>query len=281
MILDLFKIRITALVSITTAFGYLLQKGVIDSGIILPVLGIFILACASAAINHLQEKDIDILMKRTKSRPLPSGTMSVNEVIFTVIALIIAGSLVLIINGNITVLLLGYTALIWYNVIYTPLKRKSAFAVIPGSVIGSIPPVAGWVAAGGNILDSGSLLLAFFFFIWQIPHFWLLILFLNRDYMNSGLPTVLEKFSKNQLSRITFTWIVATAFSGIMFPVFGMIHNAITSYIILGAALILIIYSFALLKNEIDTPVFRKTFISVNFYILLLVLIISFDKLYT
>ena len=69
-----------------------------------------------------------------------------------------------------------YCALIWYNGIYTPLKRKTAFAVVPGSVIGAIPPMVGYVAAGGSALDPQILAFAFFMFMWQIPHFWLLIM---------------------------------------------------------------------------------------------------------
>jgi heme o synthase len=104
--------------------------------------------------------------------------------------------------------------LIWYNGIYTPLKKINPLAIIPGSLVGSIPPAVGWTAAGGNILDPQIIILSFFFFIWQIPHFWLLLLIFGKDYENAGFPTLMQIFSSDQLARITFIWIVATVVTG-------------------------------------------------------------------
>ncbi len=278
-LLDLIKIRITMLVSITTGFGYLLSRGTVDSGVIWPVIGIFLTACGSASVNHLQEIDIDNRMNRTRNRPLPSGALSRVQVIIIALTLVISGSAILYISNGLLVMALGLLALVWYNIIYTPMKRKNPFAVVPGSIIGSIPPVVGWVAGGGEFTSPASILLAFFFFIWQIPHFWLLLLFLDKDYVSSGLPTIMSRFNEVQLSRITFSWIVATALSALLFPLFNLVEGWVTVLMIIFSAGALIVYSARLLKHDTGRLAFRKAFMGINYFVLYMVIVISIDKL--
>ncbi len=71
---------------------------------------------------------------------------------------------------------LGIFTLLWYNLVYTPLKRITAFAVLPGALIGAMPPLIGWTAAGGNPLDMEIMAVAFLLFVGQMPHYWLLLL---------------------------------------------------------------------------------------------------------
>ena len=143
IILELTKVRITVLVTVTTVFGYVLAAGTISTAIILPALGIFLLACGSAVVNHYQEWKTDSLMARTRNRPIPAGKISVRDVLLLAIGLALTGSMFLYLGSGLTALLLGWLAFFWYNVVYTPLKKKSSLAVIPGSLIGAIPPVVG------------------------------------------------------------------------------------------------------------------------------------------
>lgn len=279
VLLDLIKIRITVLVSITTGFGYLLSRGTVDSNVVWPVIGIFLTACGSAAVNHLQESDIDNRMNRTRNRPLPSGALSKVQVMIIAAALVVSGSLVLYVTNGLLVMVLGLLALVWYNIIYTPMKRRNPFAVVPGSIIGSIPPVVGWVAGGGEFTSPESILLAYFFFIWQIPHFWLLLLFLDKDYVSSGLPTIMSRFNETQLSRITFAWIVATALSALLFPLFNLVEGWVTLLMIILSAGALIIYSARLLRYDTGRLAFRKAFMGINYFVLYMVIVISIDKL--
>ncbi|OYV87729.1 MAG: hypothetical protein B7Z63_01915, partial [Ignavibacteriae bacterium 37-53-5] len=146
-VLELIKIRITFFVGMSAAFGYIIAANDISSGMILPVLGIFLLSCGSAAMNHYQERDTDTLMHRTNKRPLPSGTLTPGSVLALVFAFSIAGSVLLISTGNMMALVFSLLAFLSYNGIYTPLKKITPFAVIPGSLVGSFPVVAGWAAA--------------------------------------------------------------------------------------------------------------------------------------
>lgn len=278
---DLFKIKITLLVAITTAFGYVIYEGKAELQMIFPVLGIFLLACGSAAINQIQERDIDPLMSRTKNRPLALGSLTLKWAVIIVVFIVSVATLILYLYTGWLVTVLGWAALVWYNLIYTPLKKINAFAVIPGSIIGSIPPVAGWVAAGGEITDPKILVIALFFFIWQIPHFWMLLLFLNTDYQKSGLPTIKEKFSDAQLARITFTWTFATGFTTLLFPVFGITHSVSAIILVALSSAALVIYAVQLLKTDAGKSVFRKNFAFINIFVLLIVFIISVDNLLT
>jgi len=207
--LELGKVRITFFVAISTSVGFLLYSGNINVGMILPTLGVFLLACGSSALNHYQEKDKDALMDRTKGRPIPSGRISPNGALVYAFVLIVISSLIIFYSANLTALVLGWINLIWYNIIYTPLKRINSLAVIPGSIIGALPPVIGWTAAGGYLYDPKILAVALFFFIWQIPHFWLLLMIYGKDYEKAGFPTLTKIFNNRQLSRITFIWIAA------------------------------------------------------------------------
>ena len=151
--------------------GYIAAADGIDTGVILPSIGILLLACGSAAINHYQERATDAMMSRTKNRPIPSGRISPENALAIAVFLLTIGSLILLFSGGMLALALGLLNLIWYNAIYTPLKKKNALAIIPGSLVGAIPPAVGWVSAGGSIFDPQILIIAFFFFIWPFK-FW-------------------------------------------------------------------------------------------------------------
>ncbi len=133
------------------------------------------MSCSSSALNHWQERDIDEKMPRTKNRPIPSGRISANGAFLVAVGFAVTGSVILLMTNPVVALILSWTTLFFYNAVYTPLKKVTAFAVIPGSMVGALPPMIGWGAAGGNLTSEVILLVATFFFIGQIPHFWLLL----------------------------------------------------------------------------------------------------------
>lgn len=276
---ELSKIKITIFVTVTTSFGFIAFRGSITPEIILPTLGTLLLACGSAAINHFQERRTDALMERTKDRPIPAGKISsFNALLFSII-LVVAGTVVLFAGSNLTAMLLGILNLVWYNFIYTPLKRKSALAIIPGSLVGAIPPAIGWVAAGGSLLTPQILILSFFFFIWQIPHFWLLLLVMDKDYQKAGFPTLTKIFNKNQLARITFIWIIATIVTGLLIPLFGIVHINWIIYSMFIGALFFSWKAFDLLKDSSDKNNYRFAFNNINMFVLFVISAVTIDKL--
>ena len=276
--LELGKVKITFAVALTTITGYLLGGGSFDSGLILPTLGIFLLACGSSAINHYQERERDALMERTRNRPIPSGRISPGAALAFAFIVSIAGSVLLYIGSGILAMQLGILALIWYNVIYTPLKKKSAFAVVPGAVIGAIPPLVGWVAAGGSLTDPRAMFMAFFFFIWQVPHFWLLMLKYGEEYTKAGYPSITSVYSSRQIKRITFIWILATAVSTLMLPAF----NVVESWVVMGGLLISsmwLVGQFTRLLSLKEIPFSPiRYFMKINYFVLAVIIFLSIDR---
>ena len=277
--LELAKVKITFAVALTTITGYLLAGGAFDSGLILPTIGIFLLACGSSALNHYQERDKDALMERTRNRPLPSGRAMPGFALFYAGLLAVAGSVALWLGPGLPAMQLGLLALIWYNGIYTPLKRRTAFAVIPGSVIGAIPPLVGWVSGGGSLLDPRAMILAFFFFIWQVPHFWLLMLKYGREYESAGLPSLTASYKEGQVRRMTFVWTLATAISALMLPFFGItVHLATSIGIALSA--VWLVSAFSPLLRPVNgrfRP--RPYFMKINYFVLAILVLLSVDAL--
>jgi len=143
VISELGKFKITFFVSVTTSFGYLLDSGDINYKMVLIAFAVFLMASGASAINQVQEKDSDKNMNRTKIRPIPSGEIGSVFAFSLGLFLILVGSLFLLYWGGFIPFVLGLITFVWYNFIYTPLKKYSAFAIIPGSVVGALPPVIG------------------------------------------------------------------------------------------------------------------------------------------
>jgi protoheme IX farnesyltransferase len=276
---ELTKIKITSFVALTTAFGFIAASGKINFDIVPVLLGVLLLAFGSAALNHYQERNFDAMMDRTKNRPIPSGRISSVNALLVSVLLIIFGSIVLLIGSNYLALIFGLLNLIWYNFVYTLLKRKTAFAIVPGSLVGAIPPVIGWVAAGGELFDPQILAIAFFFFVWQIPHFWLLLLVMDKDYRKAGFPTLTQIFSRDQLLRITFVWITSTAVTGFMISLFGLVTDIWISFALFLSCIWLTWKAFKLLTDTEDLTVFRLTFGYINYFALFVVFMVSINKL--
>lgn len=274
---ELNKIKITFAVAITALAGYVLASKTINGSAFWSVFGIFILACGSASYNQFQEKDGDALMIRTQKRPIPSGRINPKLVVYISIFEIIVGTYLIYFGSNISAAMLGFMAFIWYNIIYTPLKKITAFAVIPGSIIGAIPPITGWVAAGGSVFDANLLVMASFFFMSQVPHFWLLMLHYGSDYKKAHFPVINDLLSETQIKRVTFVWIVATSVN-IMFLVFsGLIVTIVFKVIIITAALSLIfVFSKLLYTSENNfKPIQYFVYLNIIFLIVIISMIID------
>lgn len=275
---ELGKVRISIPVAFTTFTGYVISRGTIDSGFILPFLGIFFLACGASALNQVQESDIDLRMQRTTLRPIPSGRISKTNAFLVSTLYFIIGSVLLAIGPGWLTLLIGLTTFVWYNGIYTPLKKVSAFAVVPGSVVGALPPIAGWVAGGGALSDPKAWIIALFFFIGQIPHFWLLLLRLGEQYTSADLPSLTTIFTIQQIKRLTFVWIAATGVAALWLPYYSVTTSAFSAGAIMLLSVLLIIRFLPLLSVKKLFSV-GKSFVLINLYYLLIMLILIVDQL--
>jgi heme o synthase len=276
--LELSKVKITFAVALTTITGYLLAGGSFDKYLVLPTVGIFLLACGASAINHFQERDQDAKMDRTRLRPIPSGRISPAGALIFALLLTVTGSYLLYTGPGMLAMELGLIALIWYNAIYTPLKKKTAFAVVPGAIIGSIPPLVGWVAARGHLGDPRAIFMAFFFFIWQVPHFWLLMLKYGDEYVKAGFPSITQHYSSRQIKNITFIWILATVVAALMLPVFDVVQSwVVMSGLFLSSVWLIAQFTGLLSANEVPFSPIRY-FMKINYFVLAVIIFLSLDR---
>ena len=277
--LELGKAKITVAVSITTVTGYLLNTTSLGFELLLTVLGIFLLASGASALNHIQEFRFDSKMDRTRNRPLPSGRISERGALGITLAYSLSGALLLWLGSGLIGLALGFLAYFWYNVIYTYMKRFTPWAVVPGSIIGSIPPVIGWVSAGGSLTDPAVLPIASFFFIWQVPHFWLLIMKYGKEYESAGFPSISGTKTDIQMGRMVFLWVLGTAVVTVIFSVSGPLSSLISKAGLWIASVWLILTFIPILKKSLSTFQPGKFFMKINYFVLMVVVFMCLDKI--
>ena len=276
--LEIIKFRITVLVTFTTGLGYILAADKISFALVYPITGIFLLACAASALNHYQERETDSLMKRTMRRPIPSGRVEPQTVLVIAGVLLFTGSAELLITTNLLTLCIGLATFLWYNAVYTPLKKKTAWAIIPGSLVGALPPIAGWTAAGGSLGDPRIFIIALYFFVWQIPHFWLLLMLYADDYRTGGFPTLNEIFTTAQLKRITFSWLVATVLIAMSIPMFGLINFGLSTVVLFLISVWMAYNSVVFLASNAEKKLIVGSFLKINYFTLLFITVLSLDK---
>jgi protoheme IX farnesyltransferase len=276
--LALCKIRVAGLSAFSTAVAYWLAAPALDVWLPVFVSGVFTLVCGSLALNQYQERGIDAAMPRTRLRPIPSGLIKPAHALTWSILLLCSGLFALMSTGNPLTCALGVLALLWYNGLYTYLKRKTAFASIPGALIGAIPPAIGWVAGGGALQDPKLTALCFFFFIWQVPHSWLLIIRYGREYEEAGLPSLTRIFSLSQLQRIIFIWMCALAVSSFFLSAIGFVHY-LPIYILFLALSAWFVWSG--IKHLLSTGAACASlpvFINTSYYLVAVLFFLSADK---
>lgn len=278
-VLELGKMRISVSVTLTGFLGYYRASGEFNEILAYTLFGILFMSMGSGTFNHVQERKTDSLMKRTAGRPLPAGRISLRGAFISGVLLSTAGFVLLMLTGSALAAGIGIFTLLWYNLVYTPLKKITPFAVFPGALIGALPPLIGWTAAGGALMEKEIILISFFLFIGQMPHYWLLMMKFGDEFKGAGLAVITEIFSKTKLSNISFVWIFATAVSVMIFPVAGIMHSNLIAFIMVAMVVPFIIRMYLLSSNEKLFLNWRKAFTTVNlFYLLMLVLLIA-DKL--
>jgi heme o synthase len=264
--LALTKINISLPVTLSAFTGFVLYEGQIDLTTLYCCLGVLLLSSASSIINHLQEQHRDALMPRTRLRPIPAGRVRKETATIVVVLLSLIAGQLLYKTGWIPASL-GFFNMLWYNLVYTNLKKVTPFAVIPGSIVGAVPPIIGWTAAGGALSDGIILMVAFFFFVGQVPHFWLLIMRYGKDYEMAGFPSLSVLFSARQIANLTLVWIAATAMSASMLILFGIITSLWLSAIF-ALMVILLLISFRRWLSSKHTPEPKPAFIYINLFYL-------------
>ena len=280
MIKDFFivtKFVLSFAVSLSALFAYIMAKGEVGLDMLLATVAVLLVAMGVSTLNQVQEYKSDAKMERTKNRPIASGRMSPRTGL-------IIGAVLILFSFGLIYSLLGLTgvnifmfAFIWYNAMYTPLKKKSALAVVPGAILGVIPPAIGWLVAGHTLMELEFMSLALYFFIWQVPHFWLLVMLFHGDYQDGGYPTAMRLFGQASLQRLTFVWLIFTIQAGI-FLVWVFEPYMMTNLLAILVGILAFIASFELLKESFELKNARSVFWKINASFLAIIILLSIDQ---
>jgi heme o synthase len=188
------KPRIAVMVLFTVAVGFLLgdRHSATTSAFWLTILGTGLVAGGASAWNQILERDRDLQMRRTASRPLPSGRMQLSEAVVFASAISLLGLIILTVGSRPLAAVVALATFVLYVAVYTPLKPITTLNTAVGAVPGALPPVIGWAAATGD-LGVEAWALFFIVFLWQFPHFLAIAWIYRDDYARAGykmLPTV-------------------------------------------------------------------------------------------
>ena len=182
------KPDVSFLVVLTTAAGYYMaERGSLNwLHLVHTAFATTLIAAGTAALNHYVERESDARMRRTSSRPLPSGQLAPKEALWFGVALALAGTLDLWYTAGFLAAGLGVATCLSYLLAYTPLKKRTVWATFVGAFPGAIPPMIGWASAAGR-LERGAWLLFAILFFWQFPHFHAIAWMYREDYARAGI----------------------------------------------------------------------------------------------
>jgi protoheme IX farnesyltransferase len=277
--LELTKIKIMIPVSITGFTGYLAFDPYFSARVFFTSFGIFLMAISASVLNQVQEVVPDSKMNRTFNRPLPSHRIKPQHALLFFLFSLITGITIVYYAGNLKAALIGLITIIWYNGIYTYSKKITAFAVVPGAVTGALPPLIGWVAAGGGIWEKPVIFIEFLIFIGQIPHFWLLILKYGDEYKQAGFPSLMDFFNRAQIKRLTFSWVITSIVAALFLCYFEIIQSPLINTILIVVSIYMIWQFVDLLRVKPLKDNYRKYSIFLDAYLLTVFLLLISDRI--
>ncbi len=189
--LELFKVRVTAMVIITGWAGFHLGSvrsaiPTLNMGLFETLAGIGLVSAGASALNEALERKSDARMLRTARRPLASGRIGLAHGLLLAFAAVIAGSMLLLRFTNPITVALALLTVFTYVAVYTPLKRHTTLATFIGAFPGAMGPLLGWTAARGRIEWPAVALFAVLF-VWQFPHFMAIAWLYREDYGRAGI----------------------------------------------------------------------------------------------
>ncbi|MBM3214795.1 protoheme IX farnesyltransferase [Candidatus Poribacteria bacterium] len=189
--IELTKPRITFLVSVTALVGYWVGSGAsIDwTALAHLLIGTALSASGGSALNQYIEREHDAKMRRTMSRPIPTGRILPSEALWFGTGLTVVGCAHLWVFTNALTALLALATVVSYIGLYTPSKRVTSLSTVIGAIPGALPPLGGWAAARGT-LHAEAFVLFSIVFLWQVPHFLAIAWMFREDYAHGGFPVL-------------------------------------------------------------------------------------------
>tara|TARA_B100000029_G_scaffold158221_1_gene153627 strand:- start:2005 stop:2901 length:897 start_codon:yes stop_codon:yes gene_type:complete len=260
IVFELTKFRLSALVSFSAVFGFLLASNEADLfKIVILFISGYLVSASSVINNQILEKNFDKLMDRTKNRPLPMGKISSKKSILISIIFMLVGLTLMGYFLNIYAAVISFLSLLLYSFIYTPLKRVGPIAVFVGAIPGALPPLIGWVA-NTNSISLEAVIIFSIQFIWQFPHFWAIAWLYDDDYKKVGfklLPSNGKKNLNTAINIMTYTLFLIPL--GLLPTIFG-ITGIISGTIAVVCAILFLIQTIKLIKDYSRNSALRVMF---------------------
>ena len=248
----LLKPKVMSLVVFIGFAGYWIAPGRDHLHPFLAAIGIFALALgagASGAFNMWFERDIDVLMNRTKNRPLPLGKIMPDDALgFSIIMTIIAVMLMGMVTNWVSAGILAFASFFYVGIYTVWLKRRTPQNIVIGGAAGAFPPMVGWAMVTGDIALP-SVVLFLLVFLWTPPHFWALALFANEDYKRASIPMmpVVAGDRKTKLQMLVYTVLL---FPVGLAPYFMGFAGWVYGICALGLGLFFIYTAIRVIKDE-------------------------------
>jgi len=233
---EMCKPRVVMLMILTSIVGMMLAvPGMVPLDVlILGNLGIALVAASGAVVNHLIDRKIDVLMKRTHNRPMAQGRVELLQGTLFAVAIGVVGMAILLFWVNPLCAWLTLGSFIGYAFIYTGyLKHATPQNIVIGGLSGAMPPLLGWSAVTGTI-EPDALILVFIIFAWTPPHFWALAIHRKDEYAKSGVP-MLPVTHGERVTKIHIVVYTAILIVSSVFPFF----SGMSGWLYLTAALAL------------------------------------------
>lgn len=266
------KVRLNIFVLITTLFGFFLAAkglgGMTDQWLLLlhTLIGTAAAAFGSAAFNQLMEIEDDARMQRTADRPLPSKRMGVMKAFAIGWGLAAFGCIHLAAKVNASAAVLAAATIAIYVFVYTPMKKWHSTNTLVGAIPGAIPPMIGWVGAGGSWMDAGAWFLFALLFFWQLPHFVAISWLCREEYEEAGY----QMWSNGDVSGLKTTRLF-NVFSIMMIAlgVLGAFYGLYPHWVgIVHGGIVLVMMKPALTYGpEADRKTMRKAFFGTLLYL--------------
>ncbi|RYF86909.1 MAG: protoheme IX farnesyltransferase [Chitinophagaceae bacterium] len=290
--MQLTKPSLSIMVVFSSVISYLLAPKVVEYDwlmIALLFMGGFLVTGSANAINQTVEKDTDAMMKRTATRPVAAGRMSVAEGWAFAIITGVVGVAILVYFFNVLSGALAAFSLFLYAFVYTPLKKVNAIAVLVGAFPGALPCLIGWAAgndavfAYGNSQDWGGWILFLVQFLWQFPHFWAIAWIAHKDYTGAGF-----KLLPAEKGPTKFTAIQTVMYAVLLIPVcvlpyvielteYGSTQGKICFALVMLSNLFLIMQCVRL-YNEMNAKAARRVMFSSYIYLPVVLLALLASK---
>jgi len=274
----LIRLRLTLMVTFSALTGYFMSGCSPSTSFLTLFAGIFILAAGASVLNQVQEYHYDALMHRTRTRPLPSGEITRRDATLIALLLIGSGAMLLRLNGWVP-MILGLLNIVFYNLIYTPLKPRSWISIFPGAMVGGVPPLIGWTSAGLYLFHPKAIFIFIFVCLWQVPHFWLLMIKYGKEYESAGFSSISKILSVSQIKRVVFGWGLSTSLFLLFFPLFGFILKPFLVGTLLVTNLFFISQFYRYLFHEKDYGSIRNAFILINSYAMVVFILLMINAL--